>query len=107
MQLMEETAYEISEKLKLDNITKNELYNPELNIRLGTYYFSELLKKYDGVVELALVAYNAGSGNVSNWIEKGIINKDGTNIENVPYQETNIYVRKILRDYEIYKKIWK
>ena len=42
-----------------------------------------------------------------NWIEKGIINKDGSNIENIPYKETNYYVRKILRDYTIYQELYK
>lgn len=106
MQLMEETAKEAAQKIEYKYISKDELYNPELNIKLGTYYFSELLQKYDGNIELALIAYNAGTGNVSNWIEKGIIKRDGSDIENVPYQETNMYVRKIMRDYEIYNKLW-
>ena len=38
--------------------------------------------------------------------KKGIIKKDGTNIENIPFKETNNYVRKILRDYKMYKKIY-
>lgn len=40
------------------------------------------------------------------WIEKGIIKKDGTDIEKVPYKETNNYVRKILRDYKIYEDLY-
>ena len=46
-------------------------------------------------------------GNVSNWIEEGTILPDGSNIENIPFRETNNYVRKILRDYEIYRDIYK
>ena len=56
---------------------------------------------------VALMAYNAGSGNVDKWIEKGTIKKDGSDAENIPYRETNNYVRKILRDYEIYKQLYK
>lgn len=44
-------------------------------------------------------------GNVSGWIEDGTIQENGEDIENIPYSETNNYVRKILRDYEIYKNI--
>ena len=51
---------------------------------------------------LAIIAYNAGMGNVDSWIDKGIIDKDGTNLENVPYKETNMYLRKVLQNYEIY-----
>lgn len=47
-----------------------------------------------------------GSGNVDNWIDKGTLKQDGSNIENVPFAETNNYVRKILRDYEIYLELY-
>ena len=58
-------------------------------------------------IEVALAAYNAGSGNVDKWIREGIIKPDGTDIENIPYKETNMYVRKILRDYKIYMQLEK
>ena len=64
------------------------------------------MKHYDGNELLALAAYNAGMGNVDNWIKEGTIKKDGSNIENIPYKETNNYVRKIMRDYKIYKSLY-
>lgn len=103
MQILESTAYEVAEDLEVD-VTKEEILNPEINICLGTKYISNLIKKYENV-GLAVAAYNAGIGNVDSWIEKGTIQKDGTNIENIPFKETNNYVRKILRDYKIYKQI--
>lgn len=105
MQILESTAYEVAEQLQKE-VTKDELLNPEINICLGTKYISNLIKRY-GNIELAVASYNAGIGNVDNWIEKGIIRKDGTNLENIPFKETNNYVRKIFRDYEIYKQICK
>ena len=107
MQLMESTAEEMAEKVGYENYTKELLYQPDVNIMLGTKYFSELLKQYDDNIYLALTAYNAGIGNVAKWIEGGIIRQDGTDIENIPYKETNNYVRKILRDYRIYQKLYK
>lgn len=47
-----------------------------------------------------------GIGNVDNWINKGIINCDGTNIENIPYKETNMYVRKTINSYTIYNELY-
>lgn len=44
-------------------------------------------------------------GNVDKWLETGILNKDSPEIENIPFKETNMYVRKVLRDKKIYKKI--
>ena len=106
MQLMESTAMEMANQLGEEVIVKESLYNPETNIKIGTTYYATLLKHYEENEQLALAAYNAGMGNVDNWIEEGIIEKDGSNIENIPYKETNNYVRKIMRDYKIYKSIY-
>ena len=108
MQLMEETAKDVSKKTDLkiepDEIGE-KLLQADVNIELGTKYISILLEKYNNTA-IALTAYNAGIGTVDNWIEKGVIKKDGEDIQNIPYKETNNYVRKILRDYKIYKKLY-
>lgn len=107
MQLMESTAKEICIKINLqliDEKFQEKLLEPEININIGTKYLSILLEKYENI-ELAVAAYNAGIGTVNNWIEKGIIKSDGSDIENIPYKETNNYVRKILRDYKIYSNL--
>lgn len=106
MQLLEETALERSNEIDEQGITEEELYNPEINIKLGTSYYAYLVKHYQGNNVLALTAYNAGMGNVDNWIQLGIIKSDGSDIENIPYKETNNYVRKILRDYQMYLKLY-
>ena len=106
MQLLEETAIERSSAINELEVTKQDLYNPEINIQLGTSYYSYLLSYYKGNTVLALTAYNAGIGNVDTWIREGIIKQDGSDIENIPYKETNNYVRKILRDYQIYLKLY-
>ena len=108
MQLMKNTAKDITKKLELkiqDDEIENRLLDSEFNINLGTKYISILLEKYNSV-ELALIAYNAGSGNVDTWLENGTLKSDGSNVEEVPYKETNSYVRKILRDYDIYKNLY-
>ena len=109
MQLMEETAKDVANKNNIEIANENikeELCDVYKNIEIGTAYIASLLQRYQNT-EVALAAYNAGIGTVDNWIEKGIINKDGSNIENIPYKETNYYVRKILRDYTIYQELYK
>lgn len=105
MQIMETTAIETASKMELE-ITEEDLFNPEINIKIGLNYFAYLVEQYNNNYALAIVAYNAGIGNVNKWIENGTIKPDGTDIENVPFKETNNYVRKILRDYEIYKGLY-
>ena len=104
MQLMYSTAEDISKRIGIE-LNEDNILEPDININLGTKYISMLIQKYNNI-NLALAAYNAGSGNVDGWIEKGTLKSDGTDIENVPFTETNNYVRKILRDYEIYKNIY-
>ena len=108
MQIVEDTAIDVAKKNNIDIDTENikkELLDIDNNINIGTKYLSTLLNQY-GNIEVALAAYNAGIGTVNNWIEKQIIKADGSDIENIPYKETNNYVRKILRDYDIYNKVW-
>ena len=102
MQLMYSTAEEVARKNKIE-LTKDNILDPAINIEIGTIYISTLLNKYN-CLEVALAAYNAGSGNVDKWISNGIIKADGSDIENIPFKETNTYVRKILRDYKIYQE---
>jgi len=106
MQLLEKTALERASAIDKQNITEEDLYDPEINIKLGTSYYAYLLKHYNGNNVLALTAYNAGMGNVDNWIKTRVIKTDGSDIENIPYKETNNYVRKILRDYQMYLKLY-
>lgn len=70
MQIMQDTAEEIAKETGIDVQTKLKLYDPEINIQIGTKYFSKLLKEYDGNTTIAIIAYNAGPGNVDKWIEE-------------------------------------
>ena len=85
----------------------------ETKHNVGFCVIDKLAEKYEIKVEkyknkeLAVAAYNAGIGTVDTWIEKGIIKQDGSDIENIPFKETNNYVRKILKNYEIYNKLYK
>lgn len=106
MQLMEETAVERSNIIENNSVEAYDLYDPETNIKLGTSYLSYLLNLYDGNVVLAITAYNAGLGNVKQWIKDGVIKSDGSDIENIPYKETSNYVRKILKNYQMYITIY-
>ena len=108
MQLMENTAKDVVKRVNIDISSEDlseKLLEPDININLGTKYISILLQKY-GNIPVALTAYNAGIGTVDNWIEKGIIKENGEDIENVPYKETNQYVRKILGSYKIYQELY-
>ena len=105
---MEETAKEVAQNYDIEidaENTREEIANIQNNINIGTKYLSILIEKYNNIA-VAIAAYNAGIGTVDNWIEKGIIKADGSDIENIPYKETNNYVRKILKSYQIYEELY-
>lgn len=104
MQIVDDTAIEISKKIGIENFDISMLYEPEINIEIGTYYFKELYDKYKNKT-IAIIAYNAGQGNVDKWIESGIITGN-TNLDDIPYNETTVYWRKVLREYSVYKKLY-
>lgn len=105
MQLMDNTAKEQANKLNIE-YAKEMLKNPEYNIKIGLSYFDNLLDQFNGNYILAFAAYNAGMGNVKTWISEGTIKNDGSDYENIPFPETNMYVRKIVRNYKIYQKLY-
>ena len=107
MQLMDNTAAEVANDIMVDQHFESDmLFDVETNIKLGTKYLSDLINKY-GNYYVAVAAYNAGIGTVDKWIDTGVIEADGSNIEQIPYKETNMYVRKIIRDYGIYTDLYK
>lgn len=107
MQIVDNTAEEVASNIVLEEKYNSDmLFDEDINIKIGTKYLADLIKKY-GNYYVAVAAYNAGTGTVDKWIERKIIEADGSNIENIPYKETNNYVRKIIRDYDIYTKLYK
>lgn len=70
MQIIQNTAEETASKIGINIQTKLKLYEPEMNIQIGIKYFSDLLKEYNNNINLAIIAYNAGMGNVNKWIEE-------------------------------------
>ncbi len=107
MQVMETTAEEVSEQIEIENFNVEMLYQPEINIKIGTKYFSTLLKKYNDNVNIALIAYNAGQGNVDKWLENKTITYDTESLKNIPFEETNVYWQKVVREYNSYNIIYK
>ena len=85
MQLLPETGQGIADRTGGEEWRPEDLLNPELNIRYGSWYLRHLLDKY-GDEELALAAYNAGQANVDRWRERGV---------GIQFPETQHYVERI------------
>ena len=103
MQLMPMTSEEICGNLSED-VNSLDMADPETNIKYGVYYIKQLLDKYEGNVEVALAAYNAGMGNVKNWLESTINIEDFTNSVNI--NETKKYISKVNSGRDMYKLLY-
>ena len=98
MQIMEPTGEWAAEKLSISG----NLKKPESNIEIGSYYLSYLLDLYEGNLDCALAAYNAGSANVDKWLSDKRYSKDGKTLDEIPFKETAGYVKKVKRNMKIY-----
>lgn len=106
MQITNETGQDIAEKLGVQNFTPSMLYNPQTNIEFGTYYLASLVNQFDNDPTLVSAAYNAGRGNVVNWLNNIEYSKDGVHLTYIPFTETRGYVNKVLDNFNIYTKLY-
>lgn len=96
MQIMPATGGSIAEEMGEANYSPENLYNPDTNIRYGTYYIKGLLDKYNGDKDLALAAYNAGVARADSWKDTGAA---------LPY-ETVFFVQKVKGTEDMYNKVY-
>lgn len=106
MQITEHTAYWLAQESELESFQYDQIFDPEINIRLGCYYLNRLIKQYDSL-EVALSAYNAGSGNVTSWLDNSEFSDDGKTLKYIPFQETRDYVKRISANQKVYAFILK
>lgn len=102
MQVLPSTAEWLNEKYKL-NLDEENLFDPKTNIEFGCCYLSFLIQKFE-VLKTACAAYNAGQGNVDEWLNK--YSDDGKNLNYIPFKETEKYVKRVMTRYEIYKDLY-
>ncbi|GAC1490063.1 MAG: transglycosylase SLT domain-containing protein [Chamaesiphon sp.] len=103
MQVIPSTADWVA---KSTNLTQYSLENPNDNIELGTWYLDSTHRQYNNNSMLAIASYNAGSGNVSKWLqEKGSIDPDEF-VETIPFEETKGYVKNVFGNYWNYLRLY-
>jgi len=106
MQLMPETAEWIAGQIDDTSFSVDKLHEPETNIRYGVWYLASLEREFNGNEVLALAAYNAGRGNVHEWMDACGWTMEFCHIEEIPYQETRAYVASVLRNKVKYEQLY-
>ena len=104
MQLMPETFVWLTTE-NGENLNSATMYDPETNIKYGTYYLSKLYLQF-GTWDEVYAAYNAGPTKVSEWLGDEKYSEDGKTLDSIPYKETDQYVKKVNKANEIYKKLY-
>ncbi len=102
MQIIPPTAKQIAQELDMEFKDIRLLYEPGINIDMGTYYITELLKRYEWNLYYALAAYNAGPHRVDRWQKIIDTNDDDFFMENIEFSQTRSYVRMVMRYYWTY-----
>ncbi len=98
MQLLPQSAHYIQRKSGIEG----DFRDPEVNIRLGTWFLGYLQDRYDGDERLMLAAYNSGEGNVDAWVS----DEDFDIAKDIPYKETRHYVKNALEARQTYQELY-
>ncbi len=104
MQVMPATAKWTAKKIGLNNFTPDQITDREVNVAIGTGYLKLVLDDFEGSMPMATAAYNAGPSRPRNW-RNGPVLEAAIWAENIPFQETRDYVKKVLSNTTNYAAI--
>jgi soluble lytic murein transglycosylase len=106
MQIMDDTAKWIAQRLKIKKFKTEDIFDAETNIKFGCWYLNNLREQFGENPELILAAYNGGRGNVKNWLNNKKYSKDGKSLQYIPFRETDRYIKKVRVTYNVYKYLY-
>jgi len=106
MQLLPSVGRGEAKELKIRPFVQEQLLSPNVNLRLGTRYLKEMIDHYNGQVEYALAAYNAGTNRVDDWMSNGKFRDIPEFVESIPFTETREYVQAIMRNAQVYRRLY-
>ena len=111
MQIMPHTGRTLAHSLGMRRFERRSLFDPEISIRLGSHILGDQVRQFaagpaqDLGFELGLAAYNAGPRNAHRWLERIPHEDPDAFVERIPYHETRLYVKLVLKNYTIYKAL--
>ncbi len=106
MQVMPSTGGELARRLRMGGFRASSLFVADVNIRLGSYHFRNLVDEFQGSVEAALAAYNGGQQRVLEWLSWATYREPAEFVETIPITETRGYVQAVLRNAYIYRRLY-
>ncbi len=106
LQLVYDTALKYNKKAGYPNLQPDQLYNPTINIAIGSVYVAELQDQFDGVHEAIAASYNGGEDNAERWLNRSNPKEAGIFASEVGFAETKNYVFKVMNNYRVYRELY-
>ncbi len=106
MQVMPTTGKQLARHFGIRRFNASQLFTPDRNIQLGTYFFRQLLDSSGGEVEMALASYNAGPGRTAQWRTWGPFREPAEFTEVVPIHQTRGYIQIVMRNADVYRRLY-
>ncbi|PTX63194.1 soluble lytic murein transglycosylase [Melghirimyces profundicolus] len=107
MQLTPNTVEWVVDRGRFSPAFKDAVQDPAVNIHMGSWYISGLMKEFNDNKVAAIAAYNAGPGNVKKWLKEGRWDGTRKNLGQIPYGETRHYVQRVLFFHKKYRSLYK
>lgn len=105
MQVTDGTAKWAAKEMNINYSDPSQLLEPEYNINMGSWYLRNLRDEFQDM-DLVIVAYNGGRGNVNKWLKDSKYSNDGKSLKYIPFKETDKYLKKVKVNYNIYKFLY-
>lgn len=106
MQIIPSTAMRLADELNHHPFALKQMFVPQVNVKFGVRYLGDLSKMFDGEKAYVIASYNAGEDAVQRWIKDSDAGDIEEFIEEIPYSETNQYVKRVLKTYWIYSGLY-
>ena len=106
MQIMPATGRELAGRLKIPRFSTKILYNPDVNIQMGSWYMKSLMNQFDNNHALVAGAYNGGPGRMRRWLEAKQIPDLDEFVEDIWIDETRRHIKKVIDSYIIYQELY-
>lgn len=105
-QVLPSTGRQVSRQLKIPRYRASMLFSPDTNLKIGTAYLKNLLDQLQGKWEETLASYNAGKSRVNSWASSANFHEPAEFVESIPFSETRVYVQSVLRNAEVYRRLY-
>jgi soluble lytic murein transglycosylase len=106
LQLVYDTAIKYNKRAGYANFTADDLYQPGVNIAIGSVYISDLKDQFGGLYEAIAASYNGGEDNAARWLNRSKPKEAGIFTAEIGFAETKNYVFKVMTNYRIYRELY-